>query len=150
MENLTHHWRPLPTIRTKAIGIIQQDGDILVCAIPRDDGTIKGWRPLDGSIEFGEAAAQTVVRELHEEIRARAQVTGQLGVLENIYTHEGEQGHEIMFLMQTNLLDAGAAAAPSFVVTEDNGTRHAAAWVPLADFHAGHETLFPDCLLTLL
>jgi len=90
MTDLTSHWRPAPQIRPKAIGILWRGDAILVCAVPNDDGTTKGWRPLGGTIEFGETAAQTLKRELFEEIGATVSIGAQLGVIENIYTHQGE------------------------------------------------------------
>lgn len=144
----------MPHIRNKALAIIHRadpSGDsILVCAIPDDAGNIKGWRPLGGSIEFGEIAAQTVARELHEEIQATAIIGKQIGVMENIYTHEGEHGHEIVFLFETTLTDAGLAVDAEFIVVEDTGTRFKAAWMPVARFKTGQDALFPDGLLELL
>ena len=149
MSELTTHWRPLPQIRTKALAVVCVQDHILVCAIPDDSGAVKGWRPLGGSVEFGERAEDTVVRELNEEIAATAQVTGLRGVLQNIYTHEGQMGHEIAFIYDVTLTDPGLAAAQEFVV-EDSGSRFACAWVALDRFRSGQETLFPDGLLGLL
>ncbi len=150
MTDLTSHWRPAPQIRPKAIGILWRGDAILVCAVPNDDGTTKGWRPLGGTIEFGETAAQTLKRELFEEIGATVSIGAQLGVIENIYTHQGEPGHEIMFVYKANLIDPGLATAETCVVIEDNGSRHCAAWVPIGDFTSGDQLLFPKGLFALL
>lgn len=154
MENIATHWRPLPQIRTKALGIVRRDSprgvELLLCAIMEDGGEIKGWRPLGGSVDFGERAETAVLRELSEEIFATAKITGTLGVIENIYTHHGETGHEVVFLYEIDLIDAGLAKDDRFVLVEDNGVRCHAEWVPLADFTAARATLFPEGLLARL
>ncbi|WP_296419231.1 NUDIX hydrolase [Pseudooctadecabacter sp.] len=150
MSDISSHWRPRPQIRTKALALLWRDDALLVCAIRRDDGTIKGWRPLGGTVEFGERAADTIVRELSEEIGATAQITGLRGVLENIYTHHGHTGHEVVFLFDATLTAPGLARADDFILTEDDGSRHLAAWVPRDRFAAQTARLFPDGLLALL
>jgi NADH pyrophosphatase NudC (nudix superfamily) len=47
------------------------------------------YRPLGGTIEFGERGEEAVRRELHEEIAADLGEVRYLGMLENIYTYEG-------------------------------------------------------------
>ena len=150
MTDISTHWRPLPHIRTKALALVWRDDALLVCAIRNDDGSIKGWRPLGGTVEFGERAAETVLRELAEELNATAQVTQPRGTLENIYIHHGETGHEVVFLFDVTLTVPGLAAPDEFILTEDDGSRHLAAWVPLNRFTSGTEPLFPDGLLPLL
>lgn len=149
MNDLTTHWRPNPDIRAKALAIIWRDDAILVCAIPDDSGAVKGWRPLGGTIEFGEHSQTTLRRELKEELNATALCGPLLGVLENIYTHQGHDGHEIIFVYEANLIDPGLAVAKDFVV-DDEGTRFACAWIPLSLFKAGQQVLFPDGVLGLL
>ncbi|MCF2870730.1 NUDIX domain-containing protein [Octadecabacter sp. G9-8] len=154
MENLTTHWRPIGKIANKALAIVRRAGplgdEILACAIPDDTGAIKGWRPLGGSIEFGEQAAETVLRELGEEIFATARIIKQIDVVENIYDHHGIRGHEVVFLFDVELIDPGLAKDDQFVLIEDNGSRNLAGWVPLSDFEAGTTRLFPDGLLSRL
>lgn len=150
MSDISSHWRPRPQISTKALALVWREDALLACAIRRDDGTIKGWRPIGGTVEFGERATETVVRELHEEIGATAQITGLRGVLENIYTHHGDTGHEVVFLYDVTLLTPGLAAADDFILTEDDGSRHLAAWVPRDRFTSHGAQLFPEGLLALL
>ncbi len=150
MTDISTHWRPAPQIRTKALALVQRDDKLLVCAIRSDDGSIKGWRPLGGTVEFGERAADTVVRELAEELGATARVDQPRGALENIYTHHGETGHEVVLLFDVTLIEAGLASADEFILAEDDGSRHLAAWVPLTRFTKKHTPLFPDGLLPIL
>ncbi len=149
MDNLTYIWRPRQAIRAVALGTPLRDGKILASAVPTDDGTTKGWRPLGGGIEFGETAEAAVLREFTEELNATACITERLGVMENLYHHEGDMGHEVVFVFALQLSDPGLAAADSFVM-EDNGFRNHTAWIPLADFRTRTKTLLPDGLLPLL
>ncbi|MEM6386371.1 MAG: NUDIX domain-containing protein [Pseudomonadota bacterium] len=149
MENLTHVWRPRREIRALALGLPFRKGKLLVSAVTEDNGDIKGWRPLGGGVEFGEAAEVAVLRELREELKATAQILCRLGIFENIYTHQGETGHEVVFAFEVHLTDPGIAEAERFVV-EDGPFRDLAAWVPVAEFLAGNKMLLPDGLLPLV
>ncbi|MCR6492860.1 NUDIX domain-containing protein [Cellulomonas sp. P24] len=53
-------------------------------------------RAVGGGIEFGELAAQTLVRELREEYGIQVTVGAQLGVLENLFVYQGQAGHELV------------------------------------------------------
>jgi ADP-ribose pyrophosphatase YjhB (NUDIX family) len=61
-------WRPAPVIRPIAIGVIRRDDRLLVMAVRDDHDNLKGWRPLGGTIEFGERAADALKREFIEEL----------------------------------------------------------------------------------
>ncbi|MGR3511781.1 MAG: NUDIX hydrolase [Paracoccaceae bacterium] len=149
MDPLTISWRPVPRVRATALGLPFRDDRLLVSAVTQDDGSTIGWRPLGGGVEFGEPAEDAVLRELKEELNATAQVIRLLGIFENIYTHHGETGHEVVFAFEVSLTDPGIAAPDEFVV-EDNGYRDRAAWVPLEQFRSGRETLLPQALLPLV
>lgn len=64
-------------------------------------------RPLGGSVEVGEQAAAAVVREIAEELDATLVEPELLGVLENIFTINGETGHEVVFAYAGRLLEPG-------------------------------------------
>lgn len=64
-------------------------------------------RPLGGSIELGEGSDQAVVREIHEELEATFVDAEPLGILENIFTIDGETGHEVVFVYGGRLRESG-------------------------------------------
>lgn len=64
-------------------------------------------RPLGGSIEFGERSDEAVVREIHEELEATFVDPDLLGILENIFTIDGETGHEVVFVYGGRLSESG-------------------------------------------
>lgn len=118
-------------------------------AVKDDSGTIYGWRPLGGAIEFGESAEAAVAREFLEEIGTAIRCTRQLCVLENLYDHEGALGHEIVFAFEAEW--AGAAFDPcagySFV---DRGVTNEVSWRSVREFTEGRERLFPEKLTEYL
>jgi ADP-ribose pyrophosphatase YjhB (NUDIX family) len=142
-------WRPPPIIRPIAIGVVLRHGKILVMAIRDADGRIKGWRPPGGAIELGERAAEALRREFLEELGAPITEPEPLAVLENIYTHNGAPGHEIVFVLRAHFIDPGACRDETFVV-KDAGADVELAWIDCARFKSGSEQLFPAGLLQRL
>jgi hypothetical protein len=67
-------------------------------------------------------------------------------VLENLYSHHGAAGHEIVFVFEASLADATAYRSERFSY-EDGGVRNDVEWVALARFRAGEAELFPTGLL---
>jgi 8-oxo-dGTP pyrophosphatase MutT (NUDIX family) len=139
-------WRPPSVVRPIAIGIIRRDGELLLMVVRDDDGAIKGYRPLGGSIEFGERASDALKREFMEELGLSLAEPTLQAVLENLYSHHGTAGHEIVFVFQTALTDASAYRKERFAY-EDGGVRNDVEWVALARFRAGESALFPTGVL---
>lgn len=78
-------------VRPLAICVFR-DGDHILAAQGFDE--VKGqtfYRPLGGKIEFGERGAETVVREVMEEIGEVVMDVKYLGTLENIFTYAGDR-----------------------------------------------------------
>ena len=90
-------WRPRPSIRVLAIGIVWRQGKLLLAEVADDSGRIKGLRPLGGGVDFGESWRTALRREFREELGLDVTITGTPTVFENLYTHEGHPGHEIVF-----------------------------------------------------
>jgi 8-oxo-dGTP pyrophosphatase MutT (NUDIX family) len=137
-------------IRPLAIGIFRRDDRILVCEgyDPIKDQTF--YRPLGGGIEFGERGAETVVRELREEIGAEMIHPRYLGTLENLFTYNGKPGHEIVLVFAGDLTDPALYERDAWIGHEDGGEEFRVVWKPLTDFAAGRALLYPDGLLELL
>ncbi|MEW6339420.1 MAG: NUDIX domain-containing protein [Pseudomonadota bacterium] len=53
------------------------------------------WSLPGGRVEPGEVAAQTVVREMAEEVGASVVVERMLWIVENFFCHDGRQNHEV-------------------------------------------------------
>ena len=96
-----------PLARPVALGVIRDGKEIFVFEGRDDVKRETFYRPLGGTIEFGERAIDAVRRELAEEIRATVTRADLLGVLENTFTYQGQPGHEIDFVFEVTVGDLG-------------------------------------------
>lgn len=104
-------------------------------------------RPLGGAVEFGELAADALRREIREEIGAEITDPTRLGVLENVFTYQGQPGHEVVFVYDARFADPGLYAKSSIPLNEpvwDGSAR----WIDLSD--PLPHPLYPDGLTALL
>lgn len=137
-------------VRAIALAIIRRGDDIFVAEGHDATRRLTFYRPLGGTIEFGEPARDTVARELQEEIGAQVKVGRYLGALENIFVYASEPGHEIALLFEGEFTDPSFYERPSVEGSEDGQSQFLAWWKPLSFFREGGAPLFPDGLLELL
>jgi len=145
----SERWRPPQTIRAIAVALVYRGTDVLVMAVKDDSGAIKGWRPLGGAIEFGESAEEALAREFLEEIKTPIRCIKQLCVLENLYSHEGTRGHEIVFAFEAELVGSDFDLKTGFSFF-DGGVTNDVAWRPVREFVEGVERIFPESLISYL
>jgi ADP-ribose pyrophosphatase YjhB (NUDIX family) len=110
------------------------------------------YRPLGGGIEFGERAEEAIRREVREEIGAEIESPHYLFTLENIFTFNGERGHEIVMIFDARFVEEGLYAQDSITGTETVENRQfpfKAIWKRLDEF-GPHAPLYPDGLLAAL
>ncbi len=117
-------------IRTIAIALIRRpaDGAILACYGEDAQDGKRFYRPLGGGVEFGETSQAAVCRELQEEVGAVIEPLRLLQVTENIFSHRGQLGHEIVFIWECRLLDETLYALAELPMNE-NGELMTAHWV---------------------
>ncbi len=137
-----------PRVRPLALGIFRQGDRTFVTKgyDPVKDQVF--YRPLGGGIDFGERGADTVVRELKEEIGAEVTDLRYLATFENIFTYAGKPGHEIILLYE------GRFADPSWYERDvergleetDDPPLMQGVWMRLDDF-GPDAPLYPDGLL---
>ena len=138
-------------IRPIAICVFQHDGRILAGRFYDPQRDLVFYRPLGGGIEFGESSADTLARELQEELGAAVTDLRYLGTLENVFTHNGQQGHEIVMVYDGAFADPTFYEQPWLDGAEDSGATFRAVWLSLADCrHAGAPPVYPTGLLELL
>ncbi|MFO1149192.1 MAG: NUDIX domain-containing protein [Alsobacter sp.] len=143
-------WRPPQDIRVKVIGLSFRGTRLLAAEVEDDGGGIKGYRPLGGSVEFGETRDQALAREFREELRTPIEIRGPWHVFENIFVHQGVQGHEIVFAAEVDLLDRSHYESETIAFNEMDGLPCTARWIdPFAIAGLGRR-LYPDGLLDVL
>lgn len=137
-------WRPRPTIRVLAIGLVWRHNKLLLAEVTDDKGRVKGLRPLGGGVNFGESWRAALQREFQEELGLDIAITGAPTVLENLYMHEGHTGHEVVFAAPVALPEGALPGYAPIEVTEDNGLVFAARWAdPAALDLPGGPALYP-------
>jgi ADP-ribose pyrophosphatase YjhB (NUDIX family) len=141
-------WRPRQEIRPVAIGLLRDGDRLLVAEVPNDDGSVKGWRPLGGGIEFGETAEAALRREFREELGVEIEIAGPPKIFENLYDHAGCVGHEIIFAFPVRVIQESIRAERRFQI-HDNDTAVWVEWIETGRFQAG-EVLLPTALGALL
>lgn len=150
IDALTRRAAATREIRVKAVAVCRHQGRVLV---ERGYDRVAGrrfYRPIGGHVDFGERAAEAVVREWDEEYGLALVEPRLLGVVENVFTYEGRPGHEVVFVFQARIADPGVYARHRVVGVDTEGRRHEAVWVPLAELAEGGIPLSPDGLLALL
>jgi 8-oxo-dGTP pyrophosphatase MutT (NUDIX family) len=139
-------------IRVIAIGVITNpDRSSLLVFEGVDRVTGQRYcRPLGGGVEFGELGRATLKREMREELSAEITNECYLGTLENLFSVNGERGHEIVLIYRADLLDAALYSQKYMEAVEDDGSRHPVIWATLKDIRAGQIRLVPGGLLEFL
>jgi ADP-ribose pyrophosphatase YjhB (NUDIX family) len=107
------------------------------------------YRPIGGTIEFGERGEEAVRREFREEIAAELAEVRYLGTLENIYTDAGRRGHEIVMVYDGRLVNADLYRQV-VIQGDENGVPFRAVWKEMDAFGPGKPPVYPEGLLKLL
>ncbi len=137
---------PPPHIRPLALAVLLWRDHVL-CAEGFD--AVKGetfYRPLGGGIDFGERAADAVVRELLEETGRAVSVRAALGAVENLFTFNGGAGHEVIFEFVCAFAPGAEPADLDPITADEHGSGFTARWLPLAEVVAGTHRVYPDGL----
>ncbi|MBW6426162.1 NUDIX domain-containing protein [Rhizobium sp. XQZ8] len=138
-------------IRVKALGLHWRGTRLLAFEVYDRHGTLKGVRPLGGSIEFGETAKDAVVREFKEEVNVDVSVVGGPVTLENVFSHDGQSRHEILFIFDVAFPSGAFDGQERIRFQEDDGTWLAAAWYDPRDLDVdGKPDLYPKGLKSCL
>ncbi|MEH7238010.1 NUDIX hydrolase [Bacillus sp. JJ1562] len=137
-------------IRPIVICIFKKNSSILV-AVGYD--SVKKeyyYRPIGGGIEFGESSSTALIREIQEEIKADITDIKLLGTVENIFTYNGDTGHELVIVYDATFVNKSFYQADFFEGVEDDGSKFMIFWKPLSDFQNGKLRLVPESLLGLI
>lgn len=138
-----------PRIRNLALCIFHHEGKILVNEFvdPVKQQTL--FRPLGGGVEFGERSAETVVREIREELDLPIRDVRLIGTLESIFTYLGKPGHEVVQVYDARFEDPALYQRPWLQGQESDGATFRARWCDSSQFNEA-SPLVPEGLQTLL
>lgn len=98
---------------------------------PTDENPAGYHRLIGGSVELGERHRDALLREVREELDAGVRDLVLLGTVENIFTIDGELGHEIVFVYSGRLDPEPPAQGGS--LRESDGSVVPVVWRPMLD-----------------
>ncbi|MDN4606938.1 NUDIX hydrolase [Sporosarcina highlanderae] len=137
--------------RAKVIGVLQSGNRLLVEEFSgvHSKGFGTYYRPIGGSIEFGEKSEDALLREFEEELQVKVEIKNYMGCIENIFSINEQRGHEILQVYGVEFSEKENYAKEKFEILE-GGQSSFANWVNLADFIDGVKILYPDSLVCKL
>jgi 8-oxo-dGTP pyrophosphatase MutT (NUDIX family) len=136
-------------IRVLALGLIRHENRIFLSQgyDPVKDRTF--YRAMGGGIDFGETSLEGLKREFMEEIQAELTNIKYLGCLENIFTYDGQTGHELIQLYQCDFVDSKFYQLEQ--ITFNEGERQKTAlWIEVDRCFSGELTIVPEQFLEYL
>lgn len=124
----------MPDIHVSAAVIVDDDGRVLVV---RKQGTIRFMQP-GGKPEPGESAAQTLVRELHEELGLELDEADLVPLGTFISEAANEPGHRVVAEAFSTSIDPGTASVQAELAELRWITPADAETLPLAPLSVEH------------
>jgi ADP-ribose pyrophosphatase YjhB (NUDIX family) len=131
-------------LRVIAIAMIVQHDHVLLAEGHDSVKDETFYRALGGEVEFGETASEAVIRELDEETGRPLEVVASLSVVENLFTLEGQPGHEVVFEFVARFTDDDGPDPLATIEADEGGFTFVAKWLPLAEVLAGTHRIYPD------
>lgn len=130
-------------IKAKALCIFRHQDQVLLSYgyDPSKDETY--LRPIGGGIEFGETSAQAIEREVLEEINQQITKPKLLVVLENLFTFDGQQGHEIVFVYDAEFIDSALYTEIEIRGCETSGLSYIAQWLSREQIELNQYPVYP-------
>jgi 8-oxo-dGTP pyrophosphatase MutT (NUDIX family) len=136
-------------IRVLALGIIKKGDRTFISQgyDPIKQQTF--YRAMGGGVDFGETSLEALQREFQEEIQAELTNIHYLGCIENLFTFNGKQGHEILQIYQCDFVDPKFYQLENLVFAEGERQK-TALWVEITRFKSGELKLVPQEFLEYL
>ena len=88
-------------LNVRAAGVMIHNGKILTHRNINSDH----YALVGGRVEIGESSADTVKREIKEELGKNIEITGYISTVENFFEIKGSKYHEIMFVHKIEFTD---------------------------------------------
>jgi ADP-ribose pyrophosphatase YjhB (NUDIX family) len=106
--------------------------------------------PPGGGVKFGETSEEALRREIREELDTEIENPRLLDVIENIFTFNGRQGHEIVFVYDARLVDISLYSVDQFTGHESNGECYNVIWLDLDTIGPQTPPIYPEDLLEIV
>ena len=130
-------------IKVKAMCLFIRNGRILVTPVHDQTADKHFYRLPGGSVEFGETAEQAMQRESQEELGSGVSQLRFLEVVENIFTYQGNSGHEVVFIFAGELEQSKLYDQPIIHFTEGQ-EKYEARWIETSQILNGGVPLYPE------
>jgi len=108
------------------------------------------YRPIGGTVEFGEKTLKTLNREVMEETGEKITIDKLLLITENIFHLNGEPYHEIVYIYKGNFINQQYIEQDEFWITESNGEEVKCLWIDKSKFKNKSLFLVPEALLSVI
>lgn len=130
-------------IRVLALGIIRDGARVFISEgyDPVKQQTF--YRAMGGGVDFGETSLAALQREFQEEIQAELTNIKYLGCTENLFTFNGKQGHEVLFIYQCDFVDPKLYQLSELTFAEGQRKKRAL-WVEIERFKSQELKLVPE------
>jgi 8-oxo-dGTP pyrophosphatase MutT (NUDIX family) len=130
-------------IRVLALGIVRQGDRVFISEgyDPAKQQTF--YRALGGGVEFGETSLEALQREFQEELETEIENIKYLDCQENLFTFNGQLGHEILFVYECDFADPKFYQIAEITFMEKNRKKRAL-WVECDRFKSGELRLVPE------
>ncbi len=131
-------------IKVKAICVFRDDSEIFVSKAYDSVKNDFYYRPIGGTVEFGEYSYETIVREIKEELNTEIENIQLKKIIENIFKCDGLNGHEIMFVYSSDFCDKTFYEKKKYKLIENNGEEFEAEWIDSQKFINKELRLVPE------
>ena len=88
-------------LNVRAAGVMIHNGKILVHKNVNSDH----YALIGGRVEIGESSANTIKREIKEELGKDVEITGYISTIENFFEMKGSKYHEILFVHRAEFIN---------------------------------------------
>lgn len=137
-------------IRAKSVCLFRHEGRILLAEGYDPVKNTHYLLPIGGGVDFGETSVAAAIREVEEEIGAKAVELILLGVSENIFEYNGKPGHEIVFVYEGRFADEAFYQQEIVHGVESNGMPIVMRWIEQTAVLSDALTVFPDGIKGML
>ncbi len=140
----------MKNIRAKSVCIFRNDGKVLLAESFDPAKNEKYLSPVGGGIDFGERSADAAIREVKEELGANANNLKLLGVIENLFNFNNQEGHDIVFIYEAEFKDHNIYQKNVLQGIETSGHTFEARWYDLRIIKESEIPVYPKGIIEML